>query len=165
MVKSAILEIYKQTYSFIEESFSPNCEKMLLLYKEYLNNRYEGQLSQLYREKSEEEVRDYIDSFIDDERRLWTGLSKEEIIANLDKDIAYEHLSLLSSLAFEQAKECYLKNKYYNNENEYMARLEDLADCLDQIKPHNIDAAKELLSEAILDIDFIFGKSEIMSLS
>ncbi len=70
----------------------------------------------------------------------------------------------LSDIAFEQAKECYDNGKYYDNDEEYAMRLNEISECLDKIKYYNVDSAKEVLSETILDIDYIFGKTEMMSL-
>ncbi len=164
MVEKYISTIYERTYSLIQSGFANASEEMLALYRSYLTDKYESQLTDIINSESEEMVKAIVDTFIEDEFRIWTGLSEAEMMSILEHDAAYEHLSFLSNIAFEQAKECCEKRKYYNNDEEYKLRLEEISTCLDKIKPYNLDAAKEMLSETILDIDYIFGKSEITSL-
>lgn len=164
MVEKYISTIYERTNYIIKSCFVNESEKMLALYKEYLTNKYESQLTDIIKSESEEMVNAVIETFIEDELRIWAGLSETEMMSILEHDSAYEHLSFLSDIAYEQAKECWKKHKYYNNDEEYMLRLEEISECLDNIKPYNLEAAKELLSETILDIDYIFGKTENTSL-
>lgn len=164
MIEEYILSIYERTYSIIQSAFVNINEKVLELYMQYLTDKYETQLSDIVNSESEKMLEAVIDVFVEDEYRIWTGLSETEIISLLEHDYAYEHLDFLSNIAFEQAKECYEKNKYYSNDEEYKLRLEEISACLDKIKPYNLDAAKELLSETLLDIDYVFGKSDNTSL-
>lgn len=164
MVEKIISTIYERTYSLIQSAFVNISEEVLALYRSYLTDKYESQLSDIINSESEEIVKAVVETFIEDEFRIWTGLNEAEMMSILGHDSAYEHLSFLSNIAFEQAKECCEKRKYYNNDREYKLRLEEISACLDKIKPYNLDAAKDLLSETILDIDYIFGKSEHTSL-
>ena len=82
-------------------------KKHLLLYKSYLIDKYESQLSDIINSESEETLKAVVDVFIEDEIRIWTGLSESEMMSILEHDSAYEYLSFLSNIAFEQAKECY----------------------------------------------------------
>lgn len=163
MVDNAISTIYKQTYSIIQSAFSIDCERILELYKRYLYNKYERLISNIVNSEADEIAKKYVASFVDDEKRIFNGLNDQQILAIIEKDDAFEQLSFLSDIAFEQAKECYRSGKYYRLEDEYLLRLEELSKCLDNIKPYNIEAAQDLLSEALLDIEYIFGKSEITS--
>lgn len=164
MVEKYISTIYERTHSLIQAGFANGSEEMLVLYKNYLTDKYESQLTDIINSESEEMIKAVIETFIEDELRIWAELSDTEMMSILEHDSAYEHLSFLSNIAFEQAKECCEKRKYYNNDEEYKLRLEEISACLDKIKPYNLDSAKELLSETILDIDYIFGKSENTSL-
>ncbi len=164
MVQKVIMTIYENTCFLFEALMTNEKEKMLALYKKYLEEKYEGQLTDIISEESEQVIQLIIEQFIEDEKTIWMGLSESDMISILDKDSSFEYLTFLSDIAFEQAKECYRNRKYYNNDEEYELRLEEISTCLDKIKPENIAEAKELLSETILDIDYIFGKSEITSL-
>ena len=164
MLEKCISTIYERTCALIQSAFTNESEEALALYKSYLIDKYESQLSDIINSESEETLKAVVDVFIEDEIRIWTGLSESEMMSILEHDSAYEYLSFLFNIAFEQAKECYEKRKYYNNDEEYKLRLEEISVCLDKIKPYNLDTAKELLSETILDIDYIFGKSENTSL-
>lgn len=164
MIEEFINEICEQTYSLIQSGLTDANEETLSNYRNYLTNKYKNILADIVNSESEEMIKNVVRTFIEDEFRIWTGLSESEILSVLEPDPAYEQLSFLSNIAFEQAKECYEKRKYYNNDEEYKLRLEEISTCLDEIKPYNLDSAKELLSETLLDIDYIFGKSENISL-
>lgn len=164
MVEKYIAEICERTYSLILSGLTNKNEETLSQYRNYLTNKYESLLVDIINSESAEMVRAAVNASIEDELRVWEGLSESEMLSILEHDAAYEHLSFLSNIAFEQAKECCEKRKYYNNDEEYKVRLEEISACLDEIKPYNLDSAKELLSETILDIDYIFGKSENTSL-
>ena len=164
MIEKYILLIYEKTYAIIKSGLDNPTERELDLYYNYLTNKYEAQLTDIANSESTETVKKVVEMFIKDEINIWTGLSNSEIMSSLESDSAYEHLCFLSNIAFEQAKICFRDHKYYNNDEEYKFRLEEILSCLDEIKPFNIDYAKEILSETILDIDYIFGKSENTSL-
>lgn len=164
MVDKYISTIYERTHSLIQAGFANASEEILALYQNYLTDKYESQLTDIINGESEEMIKAVVKTFIEDELRIWADLSDTEMMSILEHDSAYEHLSFLSNIAFEQAKECCEKRKYYSNDEEYKLRLEEISACLDKIKPYNLDSAKELLSETILDIDYIFGKSENTSL-
>ena len=163
MVEEYISAIYSRTCLLIQTNFANN-EELLELYRCYLIDKYESLLVDVVNCESDETVKAVVDVFIEDETRIWTCLKDEEIISVLTNDAAYDHLSFLSEVAFEQAKECYKTLTFYNDDGEYMQRLEEISVCLDKIKPYNLDSAKALLSETLLDIDYIFGKSKNTSL-
>lgn len=86
------------------------------------------------------------------------------MLSMLDNDAAFEQLIFLSETAFNDAQKYLSAGIHLNDEKEYESRLEELANCVDAIKPCNIEAAKDLLSESILDIDFVFNKANVKSL-
>ena len=163
MVQDIIHEIFERTKSLVEIKGYTG-DQYEDLYKIYLIDKYEDQIKVFFDTEAEGMLRSIVDDFVEDEKRIWTDLDDSSKISLLEQDAAYQHLSFLSEIAFEQAKECYKKQKYYDNEEEYLLRLDEITQCLDEIKPNNIDSAKELLSETLLDIEYIFGKTEMLSL-
>lgn len=164
MVHEIILAIYERTRNLIDAEANSADTDILKLYKSYLTDKYENQLNDIIDCELDLNIDEFVDVFVEDEKRIWTGLNEAERLSLLEKDFAYEHLMFLSDIAFEQAKECYDNGKYYDNDEEYAMRLNEISECLDKIKYYNVDSAKEVLSETILDIDYIFGKTEMMSL-
>ena len=163
MVQDIIHEIFERTKSLVEIKGYTG-DQYEDLYKIYLIDKYEDQIKVFFDTEAEGMLRSIVDAFVEDEKQIWTDLDDSSKISLLEQDAAYQHLSFLSEIAFEQAKECYKKQKYYDNEEEYLLRLDEITQCLDEIKPNNIDSAKELLSETLLDIEYIFGKTEMLSL-
>lgn len=160
MMNPSVSTIYEQTRSLIQGDTPNETEQLLALYRQYLTDKYEDLIRDLAETESAEMLDGIMASFVEDEIGIWSGLSTAEIRSLLLPDPAYEHLSFLSEVAFAQARDCLANRKYYDNDEEYALRLEEIAACLDAILPEHLDAAKELLSETILDIDYIFGKSE-----
>ena len=163
MVQDIIYRIFERTKSLVVIKDDTG-DKYVDLYKSYLIDKYEDQLKVFVDTETNEMLNSIVDAFVEDEKRIWSDLDDSSKISLLEQDAAYQHLSFLSEIAFEQAKECYKKQKYYDNEEEYMLRLDEITQCLDEIKPNNVDSAKELLSETLLDIEYIFGKTEMLSL-
>lgn len=163
MVNKLLQTIFDRTYYLVKTVLGEN-----YLYKKsyclYLAEKYTGLLEDFCREEDEDTVRMIVDSYAEDEIRIWSSASKNEMLSILDKDPAFEQLKFLSDIAFESALKCARTGVYLSDGGEYRLRLEELASCLDAIKPHNIEFAKELLSESLLDIDFSFQKSNIRSL-
>lgn len=164
MIEKLLETIYDNTIPVIHKELKGSTFKYETNYKNYLRKKYSTLLREFVSEESQDTLQAIVKSYIDDEIRIWASLSKNEMLAILDDDSAFEHLAFLSNIAFEQAKDVLNTKKCISNDSQYQLRLEELADCLDAIKPQNINTAKELLSEAILDIDYLFGKSETMSL-
>lgn len=164
MIEKLLETIYDNTIPVIHKELKGSTFKYETNYKNYLRKKYSTLLREFVSEESQDTLQAIVKSYIDDEIRIWASLSKNEMLAILDVDPAFEHLAFLSNVAFEQAKDVLNTKKCISNDSQYQLRLEELADCLDAIKPQNINTAKELLSEAILDIDYLFGKSETMSL-
>lgn len=164
MIEKLLETIYDNTIPVIHKELKGSTFKYETNYKNYLRKKYSTLLREFVSEESQDTLQAIVKSYIDDEIRIWASLSKNEMLAILDVDPAFEHLAFLSNVAFEQAKDVLNTKKCISNDSQYQLRLEELADCLDAIKPQNINTAKELLSEAILDINYLFGKSETMSL-
>mgnify|MGYP003434118634 CR=1 FL=1 len=162
MVNKLLEMILEKTYYVVQAEFSDDTYKKY--FHIYLSNKYEKNLEEFILEESEDIVQAIIDSYIEDELKFWKNLNRSEMLSILDKDAAFEQLMFLSDIAFKNAQECVRTGVYLSDTEEYKLRLEELAQCLDAIKPHNIEYAKELLSESILDIDFVFNKSNIKSL-
>lgn len=163
MVNKLLEVIFEKTYYVVKDMLGEN-DACKMLFCTYLSNKYEKLLEEFILEESEDTVQAIVNSYVEDELKFWKNLSKSEMLSILDKDPAFEQLMFLSDVAFETAQECIKTGVYLSDAREYKLRLEELAQCLDAIKPHNIESAKELLSESILDIDFAFNKSNVKSL-
>lgn len=164
MIEKLLETIYDNTIPVIHKELKGSTFKYETNYKNYLRKKYSTLLREFVSEESQDTLQAIVKSYIDDEIRIWESLSENEMLAILDVDPAFEHLAFLSNVAFEQAKEVLKTKKYISNDSLYKERLKEIALCLNTVKPQNINATKELLSEAILDIDYLFGKSETMSL-
>lgn len=163
MVNKLLEMIFKKTYYAIQVVLGENNTFKKQYYK-YLSNKYSNLLEEFVVEESAETVKAIVDSYIEDELRQWKNKSRQEILSMLDNDAAFEQLIFLSETAFNDAQKCLSAGIHLNDEKEYKSRLEELANCIDVIKPCNIEAAKDLLSESILDIDFVFNKTNVKSL-
>ena len=163
MVNTLLDKIFEKTYAIVLTSLDGD-DMYKDNYYAYLSNKYKQLLGEFLLEESDTTIQAIVDSYIEDELRILENTSKSELLSILDKDFAFEQLVFLSEVAFAEAKKCISTGVYLTNADEYKIKLEELADCLDAIKPHNIEVAKELLSESILDIDFVFKKSEVKSL-
>lgn len=162
MINQLLQIIYENTINIVQNGLEEvNFENA---YKEYLRDKYEDVLNEFAAKESEEMLKAVVNSFVEDEIRFWRDLNENEKMSVLVDDPAFEHLTFLSEVAFEQAKKALINGHVKESDIEYHKELEDLALCLDDIKSFNVEAAKELLSEAILDINYAFGKSELMSL-
>lgn len=164
MVNRLLQKIYDSTISIIKKEFDQEEFKYDKNYIDYLNNKYFRLLSEFIAEQSEEMVCAIVDIYIEDEKRIWQDLTKMEKISILETDSAFDYLKFLSSVAFQEAKKCVKSGVYIQDEEAYKSKLKELADCLDSIKDFNIQAAQELLSEAILDVEYVHKKSEMKSL-
>ncbi len=163
MVNKLLETIFEKTYYVVQVVFGED-DTFKKRYYMYLSDKYTTLLEEFALEESEETIKAIVNSYVEDELRQWKDKSRSEMMSILDKDSAFEQLMFLSEIAFEDAKKCINTGVHLSDGNEYKLRLEELARCLDTIKPHNIEAAKELLSESILDIDFVFKKSTVKSL-
>ena len=163
MVNKLLETIFEKTYNVVQFALGED-DTFKKHYYMYLSNKYRKLLEEFALEESEETIKAIVDSYVEDELGQWKDKSRCEMLSILDKDSAFEQLIFLSEIAFDDAQKCISTGVHLSDDNEYKLRLEELASCLDAIKPHNIEAAKELLSESILDIDFVFKKSNVKSL-
>ena len=164
MVNRLLQKIYDKTISIVKKEFNQEEFKYDEIYMDYLNNKYFKLLSEFIAEQSEEMVYAIADTYVEDEIRIWQELTKIEKMSILETDSAFDYLKFLSSVAFQEAKKCVKSGIHIEDEDAYKSKLKELADCLDSIKEFNIQAAQELLSEAILDIEYVHKKSEMKSL-
>lgn len=162
MVNKLLQTIFDKTYYLVKAVLGEN-SLYQKGYCQYLAEKYSALLEEFSREEDEDTVRMIVDSYVEDEIRIWSGSNRNEMLSVLDKDPAFEQLRFLSDIAFDRAKKCVRTGEYCSDGGAYMLRLEELAVCLDAIKPHNIEFAKVLLSESLLDIDFSFQKSNLRS--
>lgn len=163
MVNKLLETIFEKTYYAVQVVLGED-DILKKQYYMYLSNKYSNLLEEFAVEESDETVKTIVDSYVEDELRQWENTSRREMLSILDKDSAFEQLIFLSEIAFNDAQKCISTGVHLSDDKEYKLRLEELASCLDAIKPHNIEAAKDLLSESILDIDFVFKKSNVKSL-
>ncbi len=164
MTDVLIKEIFNKTVYIIQETINGDFSKYEELYLQYLNEKYAALLNDFISTESMDTVREIVDLYVSDETNYLKNLDKNGLLSLLEQDPDFEQLSFLSENAFDQVKECVKSGEFMSDERDYQKRLGELAQCLDGIKPHNIDAAKNLLSESILDIEYMFNKSDVKSL-
>lgn len=79
----------------------------------------------------------------------------ESMIQNDEK---FERLISLSEQAMHDAQKCFDCGVCIGVD-EYVLRLNNLLQCMAGIEPHNFEAAKGILLNGILDLNFAFGKT------
>lgn len=163
MVNKLLETIFEKTYYAIQAVLGDD-DTFKKQYYMYLSNKYSKLLEEFAVEESDETVKAIVDSYVEDELRQWKNKSRQEMLSILDNDSAFEQLTFLSEVAFNDAQKCLSTGVHLSDEKEYKFRLEELESCADAVKPYNIEAAKDLLSESILDINFVFNKSKVKSL-
>lgn len=164
MVEKLLQSIFDKTIAIIENSLCEYQVDYKQDYFAYLREKYEMLLQDFVSTESDSTINAIVESYIEDETRLWKSLSKNEMLSVLEEDTAFEHLSFLSETAFNQAKKCLNSGTFLKDEVDYTKQLEELSLCLDNIKFFNLAMSKEILSEAILDIEYAFKKTTTMSL-
>lgn len=164
MEEKKLMEIYDTIIPMIKKQLDNSSFDYGKGYQLYLKEKYGELIKAFVSEEDEETVNLIVAAYIEDEKKFWEKLSKKEMLVYLDKDPAFEYLTFLSEAAFAQAKTCVETGVFLSDEKEYNEKFGELASCLDDIKVHNIDAAKVVLSEAILDVEYAFKKSDVKSL-
>jgi len=163
MVSELIQFIFDKTKEEVFANISSDIS-LKEAYLRYLFNKYEEILKGFCDGENKDLLSDILDLYINEEIDNFRNLSQNEILSLLSEDSAFEHLTFLSEITFAQAKNVKSTGVHIDNEQEYIERMEELAKCLEGIKPYNIIMAKELLAESVLEIEYIYGKSSVMSM-
>ena len=163
MLDKLLKEIYKSTYSIIANKIGDSEENHQLFYK-YIISKYAVLIKDAIAEEGEEVGRILVKSFITDEAEYLSSLTKNQILSLLIEDPAFDRLQILSTAIFEQAKECLKTGIRLDNDNEYREQLKSIEKCVSKLKEHNKDTASELVTGSILDLDYIYNKSNFKSL-
>ena len=94
----------------------------------------------------------------------WINLDTEEKKRRLIVDRSFGEIMELSEQIYNMAIEilCNKREKTDYNKEKMIKRLNE---CLNNVKPYNKEMAKKYVSEAMLDLEFIYNpKTEILSL-
>ena len=155
--------IFDRTYSSIKENFGDAIIKEE--YYTYLSKTYGRFFEEIeLDEESDEKLNEIVDEYAAYEMYSWEYMSRDDLLLSmLDTDEAFEYLHLLCQQASHDAFECRRTGIYLDDMEEYKTRLNKLIQCMNDIKPRNIEEAEKCLLYGILDINFVFGKSDITS--
>lgn len=158
-------EIVRKVLNLLEEKLFLGEEQkntdLLKGFEEYLLKRY----SSYFKEATSEEFLNSIQMEVLIENcEKWSKLSVEEKEMLFVVDNNYETLSKLSSTVFS-----YAINTYHgNSQNINMMKLEEIKvqaeEIFGKVKSYNKDSAQQLLSELIVDMNYITGTNNNISL-
>ena len=135
-------------------------------YKDYIVDQYKGSLK-LTHGKDSNFIAKYIDSIVRDEKEKIEGLSSTELEEMLELDEAYDRLVSLSFEVLEQAKKKKNNSLSCDSIENYDAVRNNIIAIYDSIKQKNKEEASDILSETLVEVNYIYGISnnESMRLS
>lgn len=156
-MKNEIIDVfYNNTYDIIENKLgTDNVDEET--YRKYLLKKYINLIEILDPEDHSEKLHSFIMNVVEDEKRYLTKLTKDQILSILIEDTAFDKIKRFSQFVFEEAKTRY---EILNDDDQYNKRIEDITHLLNDVKPYNLESAKVLVSEAILDLGRIYGKNK-----
>ena len=164
-MRNRIVDIfYNNTYDIIKDKLGADTiyEEA---YKQYLSEKFKSFIRILDPEDNSEQFHSFIMHYVENEKKYLNKLTKDQMLSILIEDTAFEKIKRCSKLLFEEAKICSKTKEYLNDEEEYNKRIEYITHLLDEVKPYNLESAKVLVSEAILDANLIYKKNDnLMSL-
>lgn len=130
----------------------------------YIDDKY-GKLLTIYSEgKTDLQIRSMIDAFADEEIVFLSGVPESEIPIALIPDRGLNGLIGLSADIFEEARTCLKRGITLSDSKQYEKKVLALSNYMDEVKPHNYYTARTFYSAAILDLNYMYGKSNSMSL-
>lgn len=134
-------------------------------YMEYLIDQYYLTLAKEDRGNNESFMQRYVNSILDEERDKWKDLSFEEIENILIEDKAYAKLSSISSEIFDKARRKKAgEKKVQVDDTVYKELKEEVISTYNEVREINKEAASDILSETLLEIDYIYNNSQFESL-
>ncbi len=156
--------MFEKIFSSIEENLSKCDCDYKTLFKEYIIKKFTPMLSNFLCSENEEFVKRVVEREIDWETKKWNKYSVDGMMSLLIEDAEFINLLMVTNSIFNLAVDCNKKGIKLSDENEYANYLKKLSDCIDGIKSFNVDAARAMLGDAMLELDYAFGKTELMSL-
>ena len=153
-MKNELLKaLFERTYGGIKDRLGYDINEEQ--YYEYLSRRYSKRLS----------GSEFVDFCAEEEERRWQDIRESDMVQSiLNSDEAFERLE---SLATQAMNEAYIyrehRETFHGGMKEYRARLKELTECMYKIQPYNITMAKRLLLDAVLDLNFLFRRSNFDS--
>ncbi len=130
----------------------------------YLENKYGDMLDRFSAEEDEKFLRAATELFVGDELREWGEQTRDSALGLLEEDPAFGMLTDLSEHALNQAMAAAMTGTFLSDEAGYREASEQAERYAAAVKPFHADAAKEILSETLLDINFAYHRSELKSL-
>ena len=157
LMKNEMIDVfYNNTYDIIEDKLgTDNVDEET--YRKYLSKKYINLIEILDPKDHSEKLHSFIMNVVEDEKRYLTKLTKDQILSILIEDTAFDKIKRFSQFVFEEAK---TRCEILNDDDQYNKRIEDITHLLNDVKPYNLESAKVLVSEAILDLGRIYGKNK-----
>ncbi len=163
MISQCLTEIYNATAPDIERILGENFAEYKEKYENYLAEKYTSMLNNLLKPENAVQNAQIIQVIIKKEKLYWGDFGQTQLFAMLEEDSAFKKLEELSYIAFSAAKKKMFSG-IFMSEQAYAQMTADIERCYTDVKRFNVDAAKEFRSEAILDLEYAFGETTVMSL-
>ncbi|MEN8905387.1 MAG: hypothetical protein ABF289_05460 [Clostridiales bacterium] len=159
-------KIYDELLSIAIEGIVEDKNLFIEGFKEYIFDSYDELFIEFKEDDgyTENELIKSMDQFIDIEKKELRDMGGAYKKAKFLKDEAYEELMDLSGEALGLAKKVYRTKNIINDDKEYNKKIEALKISIDEVKDYNLVRAKKLLSEGMMDLAFVYGKSKYTSL-
>lgn len=134
--------------------------------KEEVSSNYLKYLYSLYSDKkfNEEDYEKVLGVLIDIEKSRWLNREKNAKLYYLKKDECFDIINEISKKSYALAIKCLNDGVATISKEEADQDIEKLRNCLDRVEEYNKDAAKELVSESMLDLEYASGMVDITSL-
>lgn len=114
------------------------------------------------KEKSQNFIDSYVESCIEQFTNRWKEFDFERIKIDLGCHENYKKFKKISNHCYNLVFECIANNDFFNDDEEHARLTTELMEAFEEVK--HIDWAREQYGDALLELDFAFGKSEAVSL-
>ena len=162
--KKVIELIFENIHDYIEDFLGNDVSEEE--YHMYLVKKYGRFFKELTLEdESDEMINKIVDRCVEVEGYLFESYDVNyKLQTILDTDEAFEYLTLSYWKGTHEAFKCRQTGVYLHGEEQYRLRLQQVTQCMREIKPRNYESAMKILLYAILDINFIFKNSDLYSM-
>ena len=133
--------------------------------KEEVSNNYLNYLFSRYSDLtiSEENEKKYLELIIEREKRMWENRDLIYKLQKLKKDKSYDIISEISEQGFMLAYSRLQGNGNTITKEEAEKKIDILISEVDKVFDYNLEDAKMLVSEGIIDYKFASGNDALMS--
>ena len=154
--------LFQKTYPYVKVKLED--DKYKETYYIYLSNKYGRFFAEIdLEEESNEKIKEIVDCYSKIELDYLKDFTKLGILTII-RDESFEYLISLSDQASDDVWKCIQYGENLCGEENYKLRINELIQCIFEVKKENHENAKKLLLNCILDLNYAFGKSDFTSL-